>query len=100
MHRNLLAVFFSCLFLIFTVVPSIIVVIDDSIDVSFVYDMSEEEEEKGNENSKEFETLTVDLGMDLMTFSTVECLMNLKYTFKSYQKPHLNLISPPPEHAD
>jgi hypothetical protein len=73
------------------------VLVDDSIDISFVYDMSEEEEEKGNESSKEFENRVVDLEIKLITFNTTEDFTYFMYTFKTYQKPHLNLIYPPPE---
>ncbi len=97
MNKNLLAIFFSLLFLTLILAPTIVLVVDSSIDISFVYDMSEEEEEKGNENSKEFEKLVVDFDVEVITLHTSEDLGDIGFTFKSYQKPHLNLISPPPE---
>jgi hypothetical protein len=97
MRKNLLAILFSLLFLTLVMAPTIIVVVDSTIDISFVYDMSEEEEEKGSEHNKELEKLVVDLGIEVVALNKTEDREVLKYTFKSYQKPHLNLIFPPPE---
>lgn len=97
MNKNLLTISFSLLFLTSILVPTILVLVDDSIDISFVYDMSEEEEERGNESSKEFENRVVDLEIKLITFNTTEKPSYFMYTFKTYQKPHLNLIYSPPE---
>lgn len=71
--------------------------IDDSIDISFIFDISEEEEEKGKESNKEFEKFIVDLDLEIEDFRSLECKQHLGYTYKKYPKPHLNLISPPPE---
>ena len=58
----------------FIIAPSIIVAFDNSIDISIIYSLNEEEE-KGSETHKNI----------VVVFS------------KKYPKPHLNLISPPPE---
>lgn len=76
--------------------------VDDSIDVSFFYDINEEEEkegkeEKGNEKNKEIETLFENLNLDSLVFLVSKKDANLGYRYKTYPKPHLNLISPPPE---
>ncbi|WP_241491422.1 hypothetical protein [Lacinutrix mariniflava] len=72
--------------------PSIIVALDDSVDISVFYSMSEEEEENHNlklvfHNNEE----------DLLCLENVLIINNLGYFFKNYSKPHLNLISPPPD---
>ncbi len=97
MSKNLLAILFSLLFLTLVMAPTIIVVVDNTIDISFVYDISEEEEEIGSEHSKELEKVVVDFGIEVIGIKTTEDLEDLRYTFKSYKKPHLNLICPPPE---
>jgi len=78
--------------------PAILMVIDDSIDVSLFYDVSEEEEEKGNEKNKELDILVVNLNSEFEDSSSSKIQKNLGYCYKKYPKPHLNLISPPPEH--
>lgn len=76
--------------------PSIIVAIDDSIDVSIFYGCTEEEE-KENENIKTFELLFSEEGNNRFPFSNFSQLKSLVYLFNDYSKPHLNLVSPPPE---
>ena len=74
--------------------PTIITMVDDSIDVSFFF-VSSEEEEKGGEKDKDMEVLFFDLNLSESYFTSKKTKNNLKYYFKNYSKPHLNLISPP-----
>lgn len=92
MGKKTIAILFSILFLMFITAPTIIIAVDNSVDVSIFYSVTEEE----NENLKlpfpdnGFNELEQLIGLDSKE--------NLRYYFKNYQKPHLNLISPPPEH--
>lgn len=79
------------------IVPSVLVFVDDTIDISFILDASEEEEEKGKDKNKELEVFAVDNLSDLDDLFSSEIVDNLEYAYKKYTKPHLNLISPPPE---
>ncbi|MCD2258493.1 hypothetical protein [Psychroserpens luteolus] len=98
MSKNQLAIFFSIFFLSLTTAPTIVMVVDDSMDVSFLYDISEEEEEKkGKDKNKEFEKFLIDSDKDLDDFPALKKANNLDYAYKTYPKPHLNLIFPPPE---
>ncbi|WP_034042603.1 hypothetical protein [Wocania ichthyoenteri] len=90
MSKKRVSIFFSVIFLLFIAAPTVILMVDDTIDVSIIFSTSEEEEkgfkiafsnEKANES---------DLAL---TFTE----NNLGYFFKNYPKPHLNLIFPPPE---
>jgi len=76
--------------------PSIITAIDDTIDVSLFYSLSEEEEKEGKED-KTIELLLSELNNLNSDFNTSDDQNKLRYYFKRYTKPHLNLISPPPE---
>lgn len=96
MSRRIVSILLSSLFLLFLTAPTIIVMIDDSVDVSFFYATSEEEE-KGSEKNKEKELLFFDLNNTELDFASTDVENNLEYFFKNYPKPHLNLISPPPE---
>lgn len=94
--RQIISIFFSFIFVSFLIAPSVIILVDDSIDVSIFF-TSTEEEEKGNEKNKDieklfFETLYADA---TLIFSITE--NELEYYYKKYTKPHLNLISPPPD---
>ncbi len=97
MLKKNISIFFTLLFMATITLPSILIVIDDSIDVSFFYDISDEEEEKGNEKNKEIEVLFENFNSDIIVFLTSKTEINLGHGFKTYPKPHLNLISPPPD---
>ncbi|MFC0603661.1 hypothetical protein [Winogradskyella pulchriflava] len=72
--------------------PTIIVSFDDSIDVTCFYGVTEEEE---NQNVKlVFEHTSLDSGG---MFEDEANANLIGYRFKQYPKPHLNLISPPPD---
>lgn len=87
-----IAVFFTILFMALISAPTIILSFDDSVDVSGFYSINEEEE---NENVK---LLFEDISIDSEDFFVVHTDLHLiGYTFKKYPKPHLNLISPPPD---
>jgi len=79
------------------IAPSVIIVIDNDADISFFYDTTEEEEKKGNEKHKDLEVLFSEFNENEAYFVSNETENNLGYYFKNYPKPHLNLISPPPE---
>ncbi|MEP1487822.1 MAG: hypothetical protein ABJK28_05305 [Algibacter sp.] len=98
MSRNIISILMSSLFLVLIATPTIVTFIDDSIDVSFFYDSGEEEE--GNEKSeknKEKEVLLFEFSFLESDFTDYETENNLEFFFKKYSKPHLNLISPPPQ---
>jgi len=90
--RYRIAVFFTILFMALISAPTIILSFDDSVDVSIFYSINEEEE---NQNVKLiFEKADQDIEM-LFEEQTDATLVG--YAFKNYPKPHLNLISPPPD---
>ncbi|MDO5987024.1 hypothetical protein Q4Q39_06340 [Flavivirga amylovorans] len=96
MFRNIVSVCLSIIFLVFLSAPTVITIVDDSIDVSFFF-ASSEEEEKGGKKDKDVEILVFDLNMSELDFVSNESENDLEYYFKNYPKPHLNLISPPPQ---
>ena len=97
MSKKIVSIFLSVIFLLFIVTPTIIVMVDDTIDVSIALAASEEEE-KGNEKNLDIEVLFSNLKTNESDLVFAISENNLGYYFKNYPKPHLNLISPPPEH--
>ncbi|NOY48175.1 MAG: hypothetical protein GXO84_08285 [Chlorobi bacterium] len=96
MSRSLISIIFSVIFMITLIAPSVIIVIDNDADISFFYDTTEEED-KGSEKHKDLEVLFSEFNENEAYFVSNETESNLGYYFKKYPKPHLNLISPPPE---
>lgn len=77
--------------------PTLIVSIDDTVNVSILYGCAEEEE-KESETEKTFELVFDELENGSSFFDFLNEQSQLSYRFKIYPKPHLNLIFPPPEH--
>ena len=90
-HRT--AIFFVILFMAIISAPTVIVSLDNTIDISSFYGIGEEEEE-----SESFKLLIEkSLNETEVSFTSVKTTSGICYRFKTYPKPHLNLISPPPE---
>jgi hypothetical protein len=87
-----IAIFFTILFVALLSAPTIILSFDSSVDVSSFYNINEEEE---NENLKLlFKDVLDDSEFFILTYTDLSLV---RYPFKSYSNPHLNLIIPPPE---
>ncbi|MGC6429785.1 MAG: hypothetical protein ACON5F_01960 [Jejuia sp.] len=97
MFKNAVAILLSVVVIITIALPSIVVVFDDSVDVSMFYTASEEEKEKNQEKNKEIEFIVLDIKSPstILSFNIED--VNSEYYFKMYQKPHLKLIFPPPK---
>ncbi|WP_299108822.1 hypothetical protein [uncultured Winogradskyella sp.] len=72
--------------------PTIILSIDDSVDVTCFYSITEEEENHAEKLI--FEKINLDTAS---LFEDHTNTNHIGYTFKNYPIPHLNLISPPPD---
>lgn len=94
MSKQFISIFLSILFLGLITAPAIIVVVDSDIDISVLYSVSEEEEE-----IKSLKLVVTNTKEDSECLIVNEDFPNLDYLFKSYTKPDLNLISPPPDYS-
>lgn len=95
MIRKAIAIFFTTLFMALIIVPSVIIALDDSIDTSIFYSITEEEENSKTKNLISPFSLQ---NNDFLTDFELKTHLLFSYHFKNYPKPHLNLIYPPPEH--
>ncbi|NNE32180.1 MAG: hypothetical protein HKN40_07410 [Winogradskyella sp.] len=90
--RYTASIVFTILFMAMISAPAIILSFDDSTDVSIFYSITEEEE------SKKLQLIIDDSNVNYDgEFLGLELSKIIGYTFKTYPKPHLNLIIPPPE---
>ena len=80
----------------FIIAPTVLTMLDNSIDTSIFYS-SAEEEEKGSEKEKNIEILFAVSNTHESNFKHSETVSSIEYVFKAYAKPYLNLISPPPD---
>lgn len=96
MSKNAGSIILSIIFVLFLSGPTIISMVDDSVDISIFYSITEEEE-KVSKITKTFEVLHNKNTNSVSNFFLKERVHNQRYFFKKYPKPHLNLVSPPPE---
>lgn len=96
MSKKGISIFFSVIFLLFVAAPTVMVIVDDTVDVSMFFTFAEEEE-KGQKKHKDIEVFITDLDCDDLNFGSFKAKNRKGYCYKKYPKPHLNLISPPPE---
>ena len=87
-----IALFFMILFMSMISAPTIIASIDNSFDISIFFNLNEEEEKESVKVL--FEVVSLDVEDFFLDQAKTE---SDGYTSKTYPKPHLNLILPPPE---
>ena len=95
MVKKIVTIFFLLVFVNFILAPTFIKLIDNSVDISEVYNIPEEE--KNSKEIKDIEILFFEFNnrLDEEVFSLKNTTSY--YYFKNYIKPHINLISPPPK---
>ncbi len=87
-----LSLFFALLFITIVAAPTLVMSINDNVDITIFYGENDEEEK---ENLKLlFEKESIDSENQPMIESEKK---NDGYTFKTYPNPHFNLIFPPPD---
>ena len=96
MYRNIISIILTTCFLVFLTAPTIIILIDDSANISMFYTTSEEEE-KAPEKLKNKNLVFQENLKSLSELDLNESDLDLEYRFKNYSNPYLNLISPPPD---
>lgn len=97
MSKNALAIFFAVIFSSLITAPTIFIVMDNDIDMAILFDISEEEEEKGNQKHIEFEVIVEETPSEISEFANQSAKVQLITVTKTYLQPHPNLFSPPPE---
>lgn len=95
MYKNKIAVFFSIVFLTFIIAPTVITMVDSSVDISFIY--SNSEEESGNQKGEKEKNFLSPLKISEFVFLSTKKVSALTHTSKNYTKPYLNMVFPPPE---
>ncbi len=78
--------------------PTMILIIDNNIDVSIILEVSEEEEQYKEITS--LDILELNIQENSPSWKTTLNLNKKNYSnyrFKNYTNPQLNLISPPPD---
>lgn len=93
MNKTVITILFSVIFASFTVVPSILAVVDDTYDISILISSSEEEEKK----IKDIEVKILSEKSIDQSFLNISLVSSLNYCQNNYNSLYKELTSPPPE---
>jgi len=96
MLRKIIAIFFLSIFISHAVLPAIISLVDDDVDIAFLMDTNEEESKEG-ETSKEKEIKIIEVNNLSNSLADESSTENNTIYLKRYTTVYLNLLSPPPE---
>ncbi|MDO6759939.1 hypothetical protein Q4566_06975 [Tamlana sp. 2_MG-2023] len=96
MSRHFVSIILSMIFLAFIAAPTVIKMVDNTIDISFFYSFAEEEENGSTKNLNKEIVVLEDLNSE-SSFFVIFKENNMGYVSKNYTIPHLNLVSPPPD---
>ena len=88
------------IFGLFIVTPTVVTIIKSTVDISYVYSATEEEQSNGERNIAENHTkiMTKQLSWALGVLEFSENNFNIYYN-KSWASVYFDLLYPPPEHA-
>ena len=99
MIKKSFSIFFSIVFVFFTIVPSVLVLVDECTDATIVYSLGEEESEKEeNEGRKKVEVEFADFSNNEESKGSNNSNSAYNYYLISFSELHLENISPPPEY--
>lgn len=96
MDKTLGSFFFSICFLVITILPSLSILIDEKVDVIQWVD-SADDDEKTQEKNFEKDIVISNPFIEAPFYSASEDSYILAFQNFKYSKPHLNIVSPPPE---
>ncbi len=95
MKKRGISLVFSTLFFLFIGLPTILTMVDNTIDISLIMSTPDDEE---SEKNLEFKVIFPQMKSN-NSGTFLSCLKtNLLYFSKKYGKPYLDIISPPPDY--
>lgn len=93
-----LVLFFTFLFSIIIIAPTVITLVDDTCDVALFLELNEEEEKKGNESAKELEIKIYSSNQyGSLIINELQKKKNVSYNSKEYTSKFPKIDTPPPE---
>ena len=96
--RVKIAFFFTLLFSISLITPTVISFVDDTQEFAFFLDMNEEDEKKGKESAIDFEKkITQDDANIYFLLKGIQKRKNSAFKAKKYASLHLKIDTPPPK---
>ena len=96
--RAKIALSFTLIFSILLIAPTVISVVDDSINLSFLLNMNEEEE--GSNSIKEIKVKIASENENslLLVLNKIQKKKNISFQSKNYISQYPKITTPPPKH--
>lgn len=96
--RPVTALFFTFLFTVVLVAPTVISLVDDVQEVSIFVDVNEEEENKEGKESKTNGEIKLfaSIQNDTSSLQSIQDLKNIRFRSKIYFSEYANIDTPPP----
>tara|TARA_R110002072_G_scaffold291037_2_gene458980 strand:+ start:370 stop:666 length:297 start_codon:yes stop_codon:yes gene_type:complete len=92
-----IALFFSLIFSILLIAPTVISVVDDSINLSLLVNMNEEEE--GNNSMKEIKVkIASENENSYLILNKIQKMKNISFQSKNYISEYPKITTPPPKY--
>ncbi|WP_036841318.1 hypothetical protein [Polaribacter sp. Hel_I_88] len=92
-----IALFFSLIFSILLIAPTVISVVDDSINLSLLVNMNEEEE--GNNSIKEIKVkIASENENSYLVLNKIQKMKNISFQSKNYISEYPKITTPPPKY--
>lgn len=95
MKKRGISLVFSTLFLLFIGLPTILTIVDNSIDISLIISTTDDEE---SEKNLDFKVIFPNVKSNNSGIALSYSKNSLLHCNKKYGKPYLDLISPPPDY--
>ena len=96
MIRKSIAVFLLSIFILSIAVPTVVSLIDENVDMTYLIDVNEEES-KEKEASKDAEPKIIEINQTNISLYGLALSDRTRFYLRNYSRPYLNLLSPPPE---
>ena len=96
MKKRGISLVFSILFLLFIGLPTILTMVDNSIDISLIISTTTDDEE--SEKNLDFQVMFSNVKSNNSGIALSYSKISLLHCNKKYGKPYLDIISPPPDY--
>jgi ferric iron reductase protein FhuF len=98
MSRTITASLFTLIFTLLITVPTVLFIVEDTVDVSILFDVNEEEN-KEKESNKTLELIVIETKDESHFILSYKTNKKSSYYVKNYTTFSLENFSPPPEYS-
>lgn len=96
--RVRIALFFTLLFSVLLITPTVISLIDDNQEIAYLIEINEEEDNKGKESANDLEfKIHPTENSSAFVLNGIQKRKNVRFLSKNYTSQYPKITTPPPE---